>query len=171
MGRKVRRVPPNWLHPQVRNEYTGKLEDQPMFDERFNDAFTVWITTFDRVRASDTRYPRGLADWLLYYRAPDPAYYRPWKDEEATWVQLWHTVGEGTPVSPPFATRDELVNYLAENGDYWDQKRAVESGRSPGWGLERAKAFVKEGWAPSFAISGDAVLEPKDIPLAFKKEG
>jgi hypothetical protein len=35
------------------------------------------------------------------------------QDKEATWFQAWETVTEGTPVTPPFATTDELVDYLA----------------------------------------------------------
>ncbi len=57
-------------------------------------------------------------------------------------------MSEGTPVSPPFATEDELIDYLAKNGDEWDQKR----GDRP-WGRQQAERFVRGGgWAPSFAV-------------------
>jgi hypothetical protein len=68
-------------------------------------------------------YPRGLADWLNDWGPPDPAYYRPWKDDEATWYQVWETESEGTPISPPFATREELVEYLVNNGGFSQVKR------------------------------------------------
>jgi hypothetical protein len=151
MSREIRRVPPNWEHPTIQ-EY-GKPRDQPMFDENFDDAFARWLNDFARIRADDLTnaereyWPRGLLDWLADYSPPNPAYYRPWKDEEATWWQLWQTVSEGSPVSPPFATKEELANYLAEHGDFWDQKRG-----HGGWGLPRAKAFVEAGWAPSMMV-------------------
>jgi hypothetical protein len=64
-------------------------------------------------------------------------------------------VTEGTPVSPPFATSDELVDYLARNGDFWDQLRAKE-GRLQGlaaWDRKSAEKFVKAGWAPSMMVN------------------
>lgn len=54
--------------------------------------------------------------------------------------QEWETVSEGSPTSPVFATPEELAKHLARG--------AGMSGGS----YERALAFVKEGWAPSFMI-------------------
>lgn len=177
MGREVRMVPPNWEHPKI--ERHGRVDDQPMYDREFGPAFAEWLADFDRIRAGDLTdlerecYPRGLADWIKDYTAPDPDYYRPWRDDEATWFQLWQTVSEGSPVSPPFATREDLAAYLAEHGDFWDQSRAREGragftrGQATGWGIERARAFVAAGWAPSMMVTGGAVLESKDIPAAL----
>jgi len=67
--------------------------------------------------------------------------------------QVWQTVGEGAPVSPAFATAEELVDYLVEGGDLWDRKR----GR-PGYVRETAEAFVRSGWVPSVASSGGEVF-------------
>ena len=182
MGREVRRVPPNWKHPETQDNY-GRTCLQPMHDETFDERFTEWLADFDRVRAgnlTDTErewYPRGLADWLMDEGAPlDPAYYRPWQDDEATWFQLWETVSEGTPVSPPFATKEELAAHLAVHGDAWDQARSAKGragftrGQATGWGMERARAFVEAGWAPSMMVINEpgnlSIVESKDIPLA-----
>jgi hypothetical protein len=128
MERKVRRVPPNWKHPRLKNAEWKEDLLQPMYDLHFDDVFADWLADFDRIRAGDLSelerelYPRGLADWLNDgERPPDPAYYRPWKDDEATWYQIWETEsgdGEGTPITPPFATREELVEYLVSHGDF-----------------------------------------------------
>ena len=59
------------------------------------------------------------------------------QDKEATWFQAWETVTEGTPVTPPFATTDELVDYLVTRGDFWDQER----GDGP-WDRKSAEEFV-----------------------------
>lgn len=177
MGREVRMVPPNWEHPKM--ERYGEMRPQPMYDENFDDVFAAWLENFDRARRGELSdldkecYPRGLADWLQDEgRPPDPAYYRPWKNEDATWVQVWQTVSEGSPVTPPFATPEELINYLVENGDFLDQSRVAEGHqKTAGWNRENAEAFVKSGWAPSLMVvrTGDSVtqFEPRDTPDSY----
>lgn len=159
MGREIRRVPANWQHPVTR-DHLGRDRLQPMHWRTFEQACAEWLADFDRIRAGNADeteaecYPGGVCHWASKNTAPDPAYYRPWKDEEATWFQLWETVSEGTPVSPPFSTEDELIDYLAENGDEWDQKR----GDRP-WGRQQAERFVKGGgWAPSMVVIGNRVM-------------
>lgn len=153
MGREVRKVPANWNHPKI--DRHGRTDFQPMHDEHFDAKFAEWLADFDRIRAGNLTdleiecYPRGLADWLNDEGLPpDPTYYRPWRDEDATWVQVWETVSEGTPVTPPFATPEELIDYLATKGDFWDQKR----GDGP-WDRAAAESFVKRGWAPSMILN------------------
>lgn len=179
MGREIRKVPPNWKHPE-RNQETdryGRGGFQPMFDEEFGPVFSRWLAEFDRVRAGNLTnkereyWPNGLQDWLKDEGfPPDPEYYRPYSDADATWLQLYETVSEGTPVSPAFATPDELIEYLAEYGDFWDQKRCQRAdwstfwGGEPGvsgWGKERATAFVNAGWAPSFVVSSAGISAGK----------
>ena len=169
MGREIRRVPANWKHPVTDARDGRGPRKQPMFNRRFDKVFAEWLSDFDRIRAGNLNdierecYPLGLADWLQDEgNPPDPAYYRPWSDDEATWYQVWETVSEGTPVSPAFETKDELINYLAKNGDEWDQRRCHEPnweqlwGGTPGvsgWGRKQAEAFVMgPGWAPSFVM-------------------
>lgn len=174
MGREVRMVPPNWKHPQFYHGPTGQMRDQPMFDSRIEDAMQDWLEEFDRIRSGDMKeherecYPLGLADWLQEDgMPPNPKYYRPWVDEDATWFQVWQTVSEGTPVTPPFATQDELIRYLADNGDFWDQKRCREDGWETlyggkygvsAWGASRAEKFVKGRYAPSLVILDGQIM-------------
>lgn len=60
--------------------------------------------------------------------------------------QLWETVSEGSPVSPVFATAEELAHWLT----------TPEGGKEAGAGrpmtISQARGFVGEGWAPT-AIS------------------
>ena len=175
MGREVRMVPPNWEHPIIKDDY-GRDRLQPMYDENFDDVFRQWLADFDRIRNADLTqieqkcYPRGLADWLHDEgMPPDPAYYRPWKDGEGTWLQVWETVSEGTPVTPPFSTREELIDYLVENGDERDQLRVKKGNQSvAGWPRKNAEAFVNAGWAPSLVVMhddrGSNIFEPRDTP-------
>lgn len=81
------------------------------------------------------------------------------------WWQVWETVSEGSPVTPAFATADELIDYLVEKGDAWDQKRG-----HPGWKYESAKAFVESGWAPSAMVVNGKYHESKDAALAMNAE-
>ena len=86
-------------------------------------------------------------------RAPDVNDYVPdWAPTKATWFQVYETVSEGTPVSPPFATREELVEYLVKNGDFWAQYRG-----EGGYSRKAAEAFVKDEWAPSLVVQNGIV--------------
>lgn len=172
MGREVRMVPPNWEHPQVirRNGHEGY---QPMHDSTFEAEVAEWKEEFAKWERGERPdyYIEEEGEpkpefWEWHGMPPeDREYYRPWKDEEATWYQVWETVSEGTPVTPPFATKDELIDYLVTNGDFWDQKRREEqkSGRIVAmqcdpWTRRQAEAFVNgPGWAPSLVVDANGV--------------
>lgn len=57
--------------------------------------------------------------------------------------QVWETVSEGSPISPVFATEDELVGWLTTQG----YSRAA------------AEGFAKSGWAPSMVSSGGVLKQ------------
>lgn len=184
MGRELRRVPPNWQHPQEDkyNPFKGITETRykPLFDEAVDVAWNEWWEEFekwkaiegDRVRAEygEADYPKDqpYAAFCAWHGSPpDPDYYRPaWNEGEATWFQVYETVSEGTPVTPPFETQDELIVYLMNHGDFWDQSRRKE-GRSSlncdPWSREAAEKFVLgTGWAPSLVSIGGQVMSGVD---------
>lgn len=163
MGREVRKVPPNWQHP-----LDERGNPQPMNDEEFSTAARRWKNEFSKWEAGERPDYADSEDGLLEFwewdgGPPDRKYYRPWTDADATWFQLWETVSEGTPVSPPFATKAELDAYLAEHGDFWDRRR----GRG-GWGREVADAFLELGFAPSGMVVDGRVVEGRDVPSHLK---
>jgi len=138
---------------------------QPMYDENFEDAAKEWKEDFlawERGERPDYcgDESKKLEYWEWESDPPDRKYYRPYKDEEATWYQIYETVSEGAPVTPPFATKQELVEYLINNGDFWDQERLKKGddwGRK-GWEKEEAENFVYgDGWAPSLVIENGAM--------------
>jgi hypothetical protein len=56
--------------------------------------------------------------------------------------QLWETTTEGSPVSPVFATADELADWMSDpaRGDQW----------VPG---DVARKFIDDGWAPTGIVT------------------
>lgn len=83
---------------------------------------------------------------------PNPAEYMPVFDqptEELGWC-LYETVSEGTPVTPVFATAEDLIDHLATVGQDWDQ---VPMRRSA------AEALVRSGSSiGSFLVTGGRLL-------------
>lgn len=180
MGREIRRVPPNWDHPKrsVPNYVLGVMEEryQPLRDQDAESAFQEWMDEYqkwllsehDRVIAEygADDYPksepyRSFVKW--HGSAPNPEYYRPqWSPDSLTWWQVWETVSEGTPVTPPFETQAELVEYLVANGDFWDQARRKEGRTTMNcdpWTRKQAESFVYgAGWAPSLVVTQGAVM-------------
>lgn len=181
MGREIRRVPPNWQHPTCeRPDYrTRQMVEryQPMYERDFAEAMHEWYQGWCKWEAGE-RPDYAEPDekyWDGSGRPPDPAYYsHGFTKERCTWYQLFETVSEGTPVSPPFATQQELADYLANNGDFWDQQRARE-GRMDGpakWGQEAANRFVfGAGWAPSGMLVNGVMHSARDMPSEVKQEG
>lgn len=164
MGREIRMVPPNWEHPKKErwDMRTGRyvMDYTPMYDEPFAPKMREWYAAWEAWERGER--PEGSEKCANFWDwdggPPDPEYYRPdWKEGEATWVQVYQTVSEGSPVTPPFATREELIDYLADNGDFWDQSR----GDGP-WERKNAESFVNAGWAPSLIGFAGALHAPRD---------
>jgi hypothetical protein len=64
--------------------------------------------------------------------------------------QLWETVSEGSPISPVFATAEELARWLTAQDD---------NGLDGSTTYDQWMAFLQgPGWAPSMVISGGRVM-------------
>jgi hypothetical protein len=109
----VRRVPPGWRHPQDDN---GSY--LPMVDVDYESAGQQWV---DELMAWErgTHPARKKAEWaecrfFWEYAGPPPErhMYRPKFDAEPTCYQLYEVTTLGTPISPAFATQEELRRYL-----------------------------------------------------------
>ncbi|MFB6392582.1 hypothetical protein [Polymorphospora lycopeni] len=61
--------------------------------------------------------------------------------------QLWETVSEGSPISPVFATSDELASWMSDP--------AREQHWVPG---HVAAQFIADGWAPTFVSTPETGL-------------
>lgn len=171
MGREIRRVPLDWKHPTYRDvgkecEYRYCKEGyicvadrfHPMFNRLFDDEMEKWYEEWrlwkkgkhpDQKTFPD-RANMTYAEWNG--GPPDPAYYRQrkWAEGEATHYQMYEDVSEGTPVSPIFASLQELEDWLVEDGD-WPPAHWPQGPMS----REAARAFCGTGWACSAVITGD----------------
>ena len=159
MGREIRQVPPNWEHPKdVNGHHT------PLHSGSYRDAKKEWIAGLLEWEAGTHEDFDKWGDKHNYWEwrgmPPEKDLYGDFAPEDATWFQIYETVSEGTPVSPPFETREELAQWLAAAGDYWCQARPHEAPPT----LEQARAFVEEAWAPSMIISDGKISGPYDPP-------
>jgi hypothetical protein len=119
MSRQVRRVPGSWEHPKQANGRYVPLDDGLLHD------LEEWQARGE---------PAG--------ERPDPASYMPdWPVAERTHYQMYETTTEGTPMSPPMATPEELARWLVTNrvslyacgknavyGTYGEWLRLIRSG-------------------------------------------
>ncbi len=178
MGREIRMVPPNYKHPVYTAE-TAPYPNHigcgcPMYDEPYRQAMDEWIKEYNLWNAGkhqdqqkeycEEALTREYDTWAG--TPPDSKYYRPdWKPEEMTWFQVWETVSEGTPVSPPFATKEELIEHLVKFGDDWDISRGIG-----GWSRKAAELFVKGEYAPSMVVINGNVMSGVEALAEMDKE-
>lgn len=141
MGREIRRVPPDWEHP-----INDKGEFMPLCDRSYDADCAEWYAKAAEFRERDGA--KFFHEWDG--NPPDKQYYRPeWTVDDTFHYQVYETVSEGTPVTPHFSTKEELVLYLAEHGTFWDSRP---------WPIENARAFMEHAWMPSMIISKQGVI-------------
>lgn len=158
MGREIRRVPADWEHPRyTADNCTDRRQIgqyMPLYDNDYESAAREWIAGFDEHRAGKGNEwaVRECAYYWEYCKPPTAERYRTrkWAPEEATYYQMYQTVNEGTPMTPPMPTLEALVDYLVNVGDEWDGK----------WTRAAAERFAKDQWAPSLMINNGVVMTP-----------
>lgn len=138
MGREVRRVPADWRHPEY-EKWTGKEGPKPLHDGAdYQEAHDGFIAKLNA---------EGLQAAIDYYgRAPDEADYMPrWTDAQRTHFMMYEDTSEGTPISPAFATPEELARWLPDTGasafanmtaDYEHWLRVANGGFAPSMVIE-----------------------------------
>lgn len=183
MGREVRRVPASWEHPK--REHRDRTDYLPMHNENFHAAAQEWIASCqlwaagkhpDQLKYKDRGTPKYFWQWTT--NPPAEEFYLPYDPTDralCSHYQVYETVSEGTPVTPAFATPEELVDYLCTEGDFWEQQRARHNKRPvQPYSREAAEQFVKDGWAPSFVMQakgGKSTLQSGiEAASAIKKQ-
>lgn len=113
MGREVRKVPADWKHPKhmVTDWRNGLMVERykPLHDGYYAEAAKNFM---DKANAE------GLEAATDYYGdAPKPDDYMPdWPADQRTHFMMYEDTSEGTPISPAFATPEELARWLADTG-------------------------------------------------------
>jgi hypothetical protein len=136
MSREIRPVALDWEHPQMGGTY---YDGTPRY--------RALHSREDLLRHLDwnTENPDDLIEI-------DPADYMPELKEGTPFGwQMYQTVSEGSPVSPVFATKDELAQWLSSPAAGREQC-------SP----EAARKFTEDGWAPSFVSVGGQFMRGID---------
>lgn len=152
MGRQVRMVPPGFEHPK-----DDKGRFIPLMNGPFSERLAEWR---EEKRQWDDGFVRDYANDGWKSREPDHgASFDEWNGEEpkadhympefaegtATHLMMYEDTSEGTPISPAFATPEELAHWLADNG-------ASAFGRMTAT-YEQWLATCRAGWAPSAVFS------------------
>lgn len=172
MGRELQQVPANYEHPRYTADnamHPNQIgQFKPLHCEPYESALAKFQATIDK---------DGLEEAIEYWGgAPEKSDYVSFKESEREWFQVWETVSEGTPVTPPFATKEELIDYLVGNGDFWDQNRRTQRPRLVSamecqpWSREQAEHFVNgSGRAPSLVVIDGAVMSGVEAMVRLQK--
>lgn len=147
MGREVRRVPANWQHPKThtfnqRGQWVERYE--PLCDGNWAQCAKEWDEAREKWERGEFPTYAGQESRQMPFdqwegRRPYSGDYMPqWSDAERTHLMMYETTSEGTPISPAFATPEDLARWLADNGASafasetatYEQWLAVARGRS-----------------------------------------
>ena len=137
MGREVRMVPKDWQHPK---------DERGRYKPLHGRSYAIDAEEF--MEKAKTEGLQEAIDW--FGQAPDQNDYMPdWPAEERTHYMMYEDTSEGTPISPAFATPEELARWLADNG------ASSFGGETATY--EQWLRVARGGWAPSMVIANGVV--------------
>lgn len=159
MGREVRMVPADWQHPKDAN---GRLK--PLLDGPFAASLADW-------QLGKAKWEEGLcSDYSGGWKPHDKTYsYEEWDGgppEEADYMpafaggtathfMMYETTSEGTPISPAFATPEELAQWL------FDNEASAFGGTTASY--EGWLRVCKGGFAPSAVMDSKGLRSGVDL--------
>lgn len=159
MGREVRMVPADWQHPKETtfDHRTGQFVERykPLFAPGWAERAKEWDE--EREKWERGEYPgytaeanKGIPyDQYAGRRPCSEDYMTDWPAEQRTHYMMYENTSEGTPISPAFATPEELARWLADNG-----ASAFGSDTAT---YEQWLKVARGGWAPSMIIANGVV--------------
>jgi hypothetical protein len=161
MGREVRRVPADWQHPTNGRYVNGEVRYVALFDgseyaervREYDEGAAKWARGEFPDYASEESRKLTYEEWSG--SRPKPEDYMPrWTPEEATHLMMYETTSEGTPISPAFATPEELARWLTDNNAsaFGDSTASYE-----GW-----LRVARGGYACSAIVSGGVMQSGVD---------
>lgn len=163
MGREVRMVPADWQHPRYADDYyrenlRGKYV--PLYASGFASRDAEWAEGWQKWQEGLCENYGGDEKWApieAEYKAmrytdyagsrPSPDEFMPdWPVDQCTHYMMYEDTSEGTPISPAFATPEELAQWLVDTN-------ASAFGGS-GASYEGWLRVAKGGFAPSMIMQG-----------------
>lgn len=156
MGREIRKVPPNWQHPKKYKYTIEGLEEVyiPLHNRNYQEECNEWVIEFNKWQKGENPEIQSLDDFIDWYgNCPEKEEYIHYSESEATWFQVYETVSEGTPTTPPFATENELIEHLVKFGESYTKYNKSFS-------REVAEKFVRgSGYVPSMIVTNGVITE------------
>lgn len=162
MGREVRKVPADWVHPKYPEDHYETHRRGcyvPLFEAGFDQAETEWAEGYARWQAGlvesyapGEKWVPKREDHVGRYTdhagaRPSPDDYMPtWPEERRTHFMMYEDTSEGTPISPAFATPEELARWLADT--------AASSFAGMPATYEQWLRVAQGGYAPSLVVQG-----------------
>lgn len=155
MGREVRKVPASWVHPRDERGRYIPLHDGDALAQAtaaWDAGNAAWSLGYveDYSANQAWKLKDGTEDSTTYAEysgeRPDPKDYMPsWPEQLCTYLMMYEDTSEGTPISPAFATPEEMARWLADNGAsaFGDMTATYEQ-----W-----LATCKRGFAPSMVMT------------------
>ena len=159
MGRKVRMVSADWVHPVDDSGRLIPLHGRPYGNEaaEWDEAWAKWQEGLCENYGDGEKWkpidPKHRHMRYTDYAGPRPSpddHMPDWPAEQRTHYMMYEDTSEGTPISPAFATPEELARWLADTG-------ASSFGRSTAT-YEQWLPICKGGWAPSMALAEGRLL-------------
>jgi hypothetical protein len=119
-----------------------------------HDSINRWICCETRAKRLGVYGKCELCNGLGHYWCDEKyeALMESWESIEppdGEGFQMWETVSEGSPISPVFATPEELARWLADNG-------ASSFGRDTAT-YEQWLKMISAGWCPTMVSDGNGV--------------
>lgn len=132
LNRKVRKVPKDWEHPKDKNgnyiplfdgaKYKEAVDrwdieaekwEQGFYDRTSLDASGTWqIEWLPKESLEKDLRNLSFSEWNSD-RPNEDDYTPTWEDNEADHFMMYEECTEGTPLSPAFASKEELAEWLA----------------------------------------------------------
>lgn len=163
MGREVRMVPADWAHPTDGVKRDGSPNFKPLMRGPYSERVAEWDRDYAAWQRGMTvnfltGEERPIGDEFCHLSfeewdgaRPVPKDYMPeWADGEATHCMMYEDTTEGTPISPAFATPEELARWLVDNN-------ASAFGYSTA-SYEQWLGIARGGFAPSMVITGGKLM-------------
>ena len=125
MGREIRMVPAGWQHPKNdKGNYIPLLKGSfAQADADWNEGYAAWqrgeVENYGdgpkwKPKPTDTE-STTYTEWAGGRPSPDD-YMPVFPEGTATMLCMYEDTSEGTPISPAFATPEELARWLADTG-------------------------------------------------------